>query len=258
VEIAIIGKYVSYEDSYKSLNEALTHGALANGVKLVRRWVESEELEAKGPSLLQGAAGILVPGGFGARGTAGMVMAAQYARESGTPFFGICYGFQWAVVEYARNVCGIAGADSTEVNENATDRVIYKLQDLLGVEDMGGTMRLGSYPCELDEDSLAHRVYGAREIRERHRHRYEFNQEYMSRLEAAGLKISGKTPDGKFAEIAEIKNHPYFIAVQYHPEFKSRPWQPHPLFAGFVGASLAHQKAGRAATAAAQNAGVKA
>ncbi|MBP9945266.1 MAG: CTP synthase, partial [Vicinamibacteria bacterium] len=257
VEIAIIGKYVSYEDSYKSLNEALTHGALANGVKLVRRWVESEELEAKGPSLLQGAAGILVPGGFGARGTGGMVMAAQYARESGTPFFGICYGFQWAVVEYARNVCGIATADSTEVNENAADRVIYKLQDLLGVEDMGGTMRLGSYPCELDEDSLAHRVYGAREIRERHRHRYEFNQEYMARLEAAGLKISGKTPDGKFAEIAEIKDHPYFIAVQYHPEFKSRPWQPHPLFAGFVGASLAHQKAGRAASVA-QNAGVKA
>ena len=242
VEIAIIGKYVSYEDSYKSLNEALTHGALANGVKLVRRWVESEELEAKGPSVLKEVSGILVPGGFGARGTAGMVMAAQYARESGTPFFGICYGFQWAVVEYARNVCGLKGADSTEVNENAEHRVIYKLQDLLGVEDMGGTMRLGSYPCELEEGSLAHRVYGAREIRERHRHRYEFNQEYLVRLENAGLKISGKTPDGKFAEVCEITNHPYFIAVQYHPEFKSRPWQPHPLFAGFVGASFARKR----------------
>ncbi len=251
LEIAIIGKYVSYEDSYKSLNEALTHGALANGVKLTRRWVESEELEAKGPSVLAGASGILVPGGFGARGTVGMVMAAQYARETGTPFFGICYGFQWAVVEYARNVCGIKGADSTEVNENAEHRVIYKLQDLLGVEDMGGTMRLGSYPCDLDEGSLAHRVYGAREIRERHRHRYEFNQEYMARLEAAGLKISGKTPDGKFAEVAEIPGHPYFIAVQYHPEFKSRPWQPHPLFAGFVGASLARQQSHPAAAASA-------
>jgi CTP synthase len=249
VEIAIIGKYVSYEDSYKSLNEALTHGALANGVKLVRRWVESEELEAKGPSLLEGASGILVPGGFGSRGTSGMVAAAQYARESGTPFFGICYGFQWAVVEYARNVCGIKGADSTEVNENAEDRVIYKLQDLLGVEAMGGTMRLGSYPCQLQEGSLAHRVYGAREIRERHRHRYEFNQEYMERLEAAGLKISGLTPDGKFAEIAEISNHPYFIAVQYHPEFKSRPWQPHPLFSGFVGASYAEQNRRQAVAA---------
>ena len=256
VEIAIIGKYVSYEDSYKSLNEALTHGALANGVKLVRRWVESEELEAKGPSVLKGASGILVPGGFGARGTGGMVMAAQYARESGTPFFGICYGFQWAVVEYARNVCGLKGADSTEVNESAEDRVIYKLQDLLGVEDMGGTMRLGSYACELDEGSLAHSVYGAREIRERHRHRYEFNQEYMARLEAAGLKISGKTPDGKFAEIAEIRNHPYFIAVQYHPEFKSRPWQPHPLFAGFVGASYARHQAGQSSDAAAASSSV--
>ena len=259
VEIAIIGKYVSYEDSYKSLNEALTHGALANGVKLVRRWVESEELEAKGPSLLAGASGILVPGGFGARGTAGMVMAAQYARESGTPFFGICYGFQWAVVEYARNVCGLTGADSTEVNETAEHRVIYKLQDLLGVVEMGGTMRLGSYPCELDEGSLAHRVYGAREIRERHRHRYEFNQEYMARLEAAGLKISGKTPDGKFAEIAEITSHPYFIAVQYHPEFKSRPWQPHPLFAGFVGAAYTrHKGAGTPKSATAAKSGVNA
>lgn len=241
VEIAIVGKYVSYEDSYKSLNEALTHGALANGVKLNRRWVESEELEAKGPSLLDGVDGILVPGGFGARGTGGMVIAAQYARTTNTPFFGICYGFQWAVVEYARNVCGLKSADSTEVNEQAEHRVIYKLQDLLGVEDMGGTMRLGSYTCELDEGSLAHRIYGAREIRERHRHRYEFNQEYLARLENAGLKISGKTPDGKFAEIAEIPAHPYFIAVQYHPEFKSRPAQPHPLFQGFVGASLAHK-----------------
>jgi CTP synthase len=185
-----------------------------------------------------------------------MVMAAQYARESGTPFFGICYGFQWAVVEYARNVCGLTGADSTEVNENAEHRVIYKLQDLLGVEAMGGTMRLGSYPCELDEDSLAHRVYGAREIRERHRHRYEFNQEYLARLENAGLRISGKTPDGKFAEIAEIKGHPYFIAVQYHPEFKSRPWQPHPLFSGFVGASYARKKGDQASAAAATSSSV--
>jgi CTP synthase len=238
VEIAIVGKYVSYEDSYKSLNEALTHGALANGVRLVRRWVESEELETKGESLLEGVSGVLVPGGFGSRGTGGMVIAARWARENRVPFFGICYGFQWAVVEYARNVCGLKTADSTEVDEAAEHRVIYKLQDLLGVEAMGGPMRLGSYTCELALGSLAHRVYGAREIRERHRHRYEFNQEYLARLENAGLKISGKTPDGKFAEIAEIEGHPFFIAVQYHPEFRSRPVQPHPLFQGFIGASL--------------------
>jgi CTP synthase len=244
VVIGIVGKYVSFEDSYKSLNEALTHGGFGNDVKVVRRWVEAEELEAgNADSKLSGVDGILVPGGFGARGTGGMIAAAEYARRTQTPYFGICYGFQWAVTEYARNVCGLSGANSTEVDEHAEHRVIYKLQDLLGVEEMGGTMRLGAYTCALLPGSRAADVYGATEISERHRHRYEFNKKYEACLGEAGLSISGKTPDGKFVEIAEIPGHPWFVAVQFHPEFKSKPLTPHPLFAGFVRASVAHRKA---------------
>jgi CTP synthase len=243
VVIGIVGKYVSFEDSYKSLNEALTHGGFGNDVKVVRRWVESEELESgNAEAKLAGVDGILVPGGFGARGTGGMMAAAEYARRTGTPYFGICYGFQWMVTEYARNVCGLLGANSTEVDENAAHKVIYKLQDLLGVDDMGGTMRLGSYPCILAPGSLAAKVYGSTEIHERHRHRYEFNRAYESCLTDAGLRISGKTPDGKFVEVAEIPEHPWYIAVQYHPEFKSKPLAPHPLFADFVRASLENRK----------------
>jgi CTP synthase len=243
VSIGIIGKYVSFEDSYKSLNEALTHGGFGNDVKVNRRWVESEDLE-KGDvdKLLGGVDGILVPGGFGARGTGGMVAAAEYARRTGTPYFGICYGFQWAVTEYARNVCGLATANSTEVDPDTEHKVIYKLQDLLGVDEMGGTMRLGSYTCSLRPGSRAAEIYGATEVRERHRHRYEFNQAYESCLTQAGLTISGKTPDGKFVEIAEISDHPWYIAVQFHPEFKSKPLAPHPLFAGFVRASLENRR----------------
>ncbi len=251
VVIGIIGKYVSFEDSYKSLNEALTHGGFGNDVKVVRRWVESEELESgNADSKLAGVDGILVPGGFGARGTGGMVAAAEYARRTNTPYFGICYGFQWAVTEYARNVCGLSGANSTEVEENAEHKVIYKLQDLLGVEDLGGTMRLGAYACVLTPGSLAARAYGATEISERHRHRYEFNQKYESCLTQGGLVISGKTPDGKFVEIAEIPNHPWYVAVQFHPEFHSKPLAPHPLFAGFVKASLANRAARKGEKAA--------
>ena len=244
VVIGIVGKYVSFEDSYKSLNEALTHGGFGNDVRVVRRWVESEDLESgNAESKLAGVDGILVPGGFGTRGTGGMVAAAEYARRTGTPYFGICYGFQWMVTEYARNVCGLAGANSTEVDEAAPHKVIYKLEDLLGVDDMGGTMRLGSYPCVLAPGSLAERVYGAAEIHERHRHRYEFNKAYESCLTEGGLRISGKTPDGKFVEVAELPQHPWYIAVQYHPEFKSKPLQPHPLFADFVRASLENRRA---------------
>jgi CTP synthase len=174
-----------------------------------------------------------------------MAAAAEYARKTGTPYFGICYGFQWAVTEYAQNVCGLEGANSTEVDPEAPHKVIYKLQDLLGVEEMGGTMRLGSYPCQLKPGSLAERCYGTTEIRERHRHRYEFNQAYERTLIEAGMSISGKTPDGKFVEIAEIPDHPWFVAVQYHPEFKSKPLDPHPLFREFVSASLAHREARR-------------
>ncbi|MCL4818547.1 MAG: CTP synthase [Vicinamibacteria bacterium] len=243
VTIGIVGKYVSFEDSYKSLNEALTHGGFGNGVRVVRRWVEAEDLEKGGAEeKLAGVDGILVPGGFGNRGTGGMVAAAEYARRSGTPYFGICYGFQWATVEYARHVCGLAGASSTEVDEQAEHKVIYKLQDLLGVEELGGTMRLGSYECRLAEGSVAAREYGATTVHERHRHRYEFNQAYLETLERHGMRVTGRTPDGKFVEIAEIPGHPWFVAVQFHPEFKSRPLEPHPLFAGFVRASLAHRR----------------
>jgi CTP synthase len=166
------------------------------------------------------------------------VAAAEHARKSGIPYFGICYGFQWAVIEFARHVCGLAGANSTEVDLEAKDKVIYKLQDLLGVEEMGGTMRLGSYACRLRPGSRAAAIYGASEIRERHRHRYEFNQAYLETIERHGLALSGLTPDGKFVEIAELPGHPWFVAVQYHPEFQSRPLQPHPLFKDFVRASL--------------------
>jgi CTP synthase len=243
VVIGIVGKYVSFEDSYKSLNEALTHGGFASDVRVVRRWVEAEDLEAgNADAKLAGVDGILVPGGFGTRGTGGMLAAAEYARRTGTPYFGICYGFQWAVTEYARHVCGLTGANSTEVDEAAEHKVIYKLQDLLGVEELGGTMRLGSYECELRPGSRAAAVYGATTVRERHRHRYEFNRAYESCLTEGGLVISGKTPDGKFVEIAEIPDHPWFVAVQFHPEFKSKPLVPHPLFADFVRASLDNRR----------------
>jgi CTP synthase len=244
VTIGIIGKYVSFEDSYKSLNEALTHGGFGNDVKVNRRWVESEDLE-KGDvdTLLGGVDGILVPGGFGARGTGGMVAAAEYARRTGTPYFGICYGFQWAVTEYARNVCGLLAANSTEVDPDTEHKVIYKLQDLLGVDEMGGTMRLGAYTCQLKPGSRAAAIYGATEVLERHRHRYEFNKAYESCLTQGGLDISGKTPDGKFVEIAEIPGHPWYIAVQFHPEFRSKPLVPHPLFADFVRASIENRRA---------------
>jgi CTP synthase len=245
VTIGIVGKYVSFEDSYKSLNEALTHGGFGNSLRVVRRWVEAEELDSSNAAtLLAEVDGILVPGGFGARGTGGMIAAAEYARATKTPYFGICYGFQWAVTEYARHMCGLLGANSTEVDPNAEHKVIYKLQDLLGVEDMGGTMRLGSYPCALIPGSKAAQIYQATEIKERHRHRYEFNKAYLGCLEEQGLLISGKTPDGKFAEIAEVSDHPWFIAVQFHPEFQSKPLAPHPLFADFVRASYDRRTGG--------------
>jgi CTP synthase len=244
ITIHVVGKYVGYEDSYKSLNEALYHGGFPHGLKVNIKWIEAEALEApNGAALLDGADGILVPGGFGNRGTRGMMMAAQVARERRIPYFGICYGFQWATVEYARNVAGLADADSTECNPDASAKVIYKLRDLLGIDDLGGTMRLGSYACELAPGSLAQRVYGATTIHERHRHRYEFNCLYERTLTEHGLKISGRSPDGKFVEIAELPGHPWYLAVQFHPEFKSKPTRPHPLFAAFVNASWEHKTA---------------
>jgi CTP synthase len=242
--IHVVGKYVGYEDSYKSLNEALYHGGFAHRLKINIRWVESEALEEPGGErLLDGSHGILVPGGFGNRGTRGMMIAARFARTHGVPYFGICYGFQWATVEFARNVAGLIEADSTECDPDTPHKVIYKLRDLLGVEDLGGTMRLGQYACELEPGSLAHSIYGTTRISERHRHRYEFNCLYESTLTERGLKISGKSPDGKFVEIAELPGHPWYVAVQFHPEFKSKPLAPHPLFASFVKASYQHKQA---------------
>ncbi len=251
VHIAMVGKYVRYEDSYKSLNEALAHGGIGNDVRVHLDWVEGEDIEnGELKSKLAKADGILVPGGFGIRGTAGMIRAIQYARENKVPFFGICLGLQCAVLDFARNVCGINDADSSEFNEDSKETVIYKLRDLLGVDEMGGTMRLGSYPCRITPGSFAHEAYGEPEIHERHRHRYEFNKHYSETLAEAGLQFTGLSPDRKFVEIVELKDHPWFLACQFHPEFKSRPLAPHPLFKHFIRAAV-EQRNRRAAVGAA-------
>ncbi len=240
VAIGIVGKYVEYEDSYKSLKEALVHGALAYNLKLRVDWIEAEGLESKDQSVqtqLEAVDGILVPGGFGKRGIEGMLKGIRYARENNVPYFGICLGMQTACIEFARNVCGLEQANSSEFDPATPHRVIYKLRELRGIEELGGTMRLGAWPCRLEPGSLAHQAYGQGEISERHRHRYEFNREYESLLTAAGLRISGATPDGTYVEIVEIAGHPFFLGCQFHPEFKSKPLEPHPLFQAFIKAS---------------------
>jgi CTP synthase len=243
VTIHVVGKYVGLEDSYKSLHEALIHGGLKHKLRVNVRWVEAEALEQEGGDrVLEGSDGILVPGGFGDRGTRGMMRAAHVARTKNIPFFGICYGFQWATVEFAREVCGLSDADSTETSPDTPTKVIYKLRDLLGVDDLGGTMRLGSYACQLKPGSLSHQLYGSEVIHERHRHRYEFNCLYEPALAEKGLQIVGRSLDGKFVEMVELPEHPWYIAVQFHPEFKSKPRRPHPLFAGFVDAAHKHKK----------------
>ena len=254
VSIAIAGKYVEYEDSYKSLKEALVHGALAYNLKLNVTWIEAEGLDDPGfEEQLRGYDGILVPGGFGKRGIEGMLNAIRYAREKHVPYFGICLGMQTACIEYARNVCGLAGANSSEFDPATPHRVIYKLRELTGVEEMGGTMRLGAWTCLLEPGSLAANSYGKTEISERHRHRYEFNREYEALLTGAGLNITGTTPDGTYVEIVEIPGHPFFLGCQFHPEFKSKPLEPHPLFARFIEASYANRvRSGRAAAGAAE------
>jgi CTP synthase len=246
VSIAIVGKYVEYEDSYKSLKEALVHGALAHNLKLRVTWIEAEGLETRDDegkatsdyvAQLEGFDGILVPGGFGKRGIEGMLNAIRYARETGTPYFGICLGMQTACIEYARNVCGLKDANSGEFDPATPYRIIYKLRELTGVEEMGGTMRLGAWDCVLEPDSLAAGAYGRTEISERHRHRYEFNREYEAILTGAGLRITGTTPDSTYVEIVEIPTHPFFLGCQFHPEFKSKPLEPHPIFRDFIAAS---------------------
>ena len=240
VTIGIVGKYVEYEDSYKSLKEALVHGAVAHNLKLNVDWIEAEGLESRDQSVqtqLEEVDGILVPGGFGKRGIEGMLKGIQYARENKVPYFGICLGMQTACIEFARNVCGLQQANSSEFDPATPHRVIYKLRELRGVEELGGTMRLGAWDCRLEAGSLAQRAYGQTEISERHRHRYEFNREYESTLTAGGLRISGSTPDGTYVEIVEIPGHPFFLGCQFHPEFKSKPLEPHPLFRAFIKAS---------------------
>jgi CTP synthase len=249
VSIGIVGKYVEYEDSYKSLKEALVHGALAHNLKLQVTWIEAEGLESKEPGdrsyeqQLAGFDGILVPGGFGKRGIEGMLNAIRYAREKKVPYFGICLGMQTACIEFARNVCGLKSANSSEFDPAAEHRVIYKLRELLGVEEMGGTMRLGAWECVLEPGSLASKAYAATEISERHRHRYEFNREYEALLTGGGLRLTGTTPDATYVEIVEIPDHPFFLGCQFHPEFKSKPLEPHPLFRDFVAASYKNRVA---------------
>jgi CTP synthase len=244
VRIAIVGKYVQLEDAYKSLREALLHGGLAHNHRTVIDWIESEDIDSleTAEKRLKNYDGILVPGGFGKRGIQGMVYTIQFAREHQIPFFGICLGMQCATIEYARDAASLAQADSTEFDPQTPHRVIYKLRELLGVDEMGGTMRLGAWPCKLEPGSFASKAYGgATEISERHRHRYEFNREYEKTLVAAGLKITGRTPDENYVEIVEAPNHPWFLGCQFHPEFKSKPLEPHPLFAAFIGAALEHK-----------------
>jgi len=241
-KIAIVGKYVELEDSYKSLREALTHGGVANNLRVDVKWIESEELmdDENYEDRLRDFDAILVPGGFGKRGVAGMIRAIYYARKTRTPYFGICLGMQTACIEYARNVCELKDADSTEFDLETPHPIIFKLRDLVDVEELGGTMRLGAWPCRLAPGSLVQEVYGGvDEISERHRHRYEFNPEFRQRLEKEGLVFSGVSPDGKFVEMIELSRdiHPWFIGCQFHPEYKSQPLNAHPLFASFVRAA---------------------
>jgi len=254
VEIGIVGKYVDLRESYKSLHEALVHGGLANEAQVVLSYIDSERVEREGPQGLLGHLhGVLVPGGFGVRGAEGKMQAIRYARENKVPYFGICFGMQLAVVEFARNVAGIAGAQSEEFDPEAAAPVIYLMREWYDfrqnsivrrdrASDKGGTMRLGAYPCVLKEGSVAAQAYESLEIMERHRHRFEFNNAYRERLSAAGLWITGTSPNGELVEIVELKDHPWFLGCQFHPEFKSRPMKPHPLFRDYIRACLDYKR----------------
>ena len=239
VTIGLVGKYVEYEDSYKSLKEALLHAGIAHRARVNIEWIESDRMEwPLCRDRLSRFDGILVPGGFGKRGIEGMLNAIRCAREGRIPYFGICLGMQTMVIEFARNVCGLTDADSTEFNPATPHRVIYKLRELKGVDELGGTMRLGAYPCRLAENSLAREAYGTEQISERHRHRYEFNREFEPILTEHGLRLTGQTPDGVYVEICEVPDHPWYLGCQFHPEFKSKPLEPHPLFSSFLAAAL--------------------
>jgi CTP synthase len=244
VRIGIVGKYVELPDAYKSLNEALMHGAIANDAAVDLVFISAEEIESgHWPREVFEVDGLLVPIGFGARGSEGKIKAIRYAREHDVPFFGICLGMQCLVIEYARDVCGIQGATSSEFDPETSEPVIYKLRDLLGVEEMGGTMRLGAYPCRIQPGTLAAEIFATEEIQERHRHRYEVNQKYLGALRDAGLVVSGISPDGKFVEMVELPSHPWFLGCQFHPEYQSKPTDPHPLFVSYIRAALREREA---------------
>ena len=243
VRIAIVGKYVELPDAYLSIVEALTHGGIANRAKVRVEWVAAEEVTPENVrEKLEGCSGVLVPGGFGERGLEGKIAAVQYARENNVPFFGICLGMQMAVVEYARHVLGLTGAHTSEVDPNTPYPVIDLMPDQQNIDEKGGTMRLGKYPCRLNRDSVAYAAYGEENIFERHRHRYEFNNLYRDKFAESGMRIGGVNPDRDLVEIIELPNHPWFVGVQYHPELKSRPNRPHPLFREFVAAALSYQE----------------
>ncbi|MEE8557629.1 MAG: CTP synthase, partial [Myxococcota bacterium] len=242
VRVAMVGKYVELTESYKSLNEALTHGGIPLRAAVDIEYVDSEKLEGGALQVLSGVDGILVPHGFGARGAEGKVQAVRFARETGIPYLGICYGMQCAVVEAARSLARLEGANSTEIDPETPHAVIAILPEQRGREGTGGSMRLGAYPCRITPGTRAEAAYGCSEVQERHRHRYEFNPEYRGALEAAGLVVSGVSPDGQLVEIIELRDHPWFVACQFHPEFKSTPFDPHPLFREFVRASLAYHR----------------
>ena len=247
VTIAVVGKYVALQDAYISITESLRHAAVANEAELDIHWVNAEEIEADDTDMakvMAGVDGILVPGGFGNRGIEGKIKAIQYAREHKIPFFGICLGMQCAVIEFARHVCGMADANSSEFNPNSTHPVIYLMPEQLDVEDLGGTMRLGLYPCKVYPDTLTSKAYNAELIYERHRHRYEFNNAFREEIVGKGLVLGGTLPNGRLVEIVELpeSEHPWFLGAQFHPEFKSRPTNPHPLFREFVGAAVKHHQ----------------
>ena len=252
VQIGIVGKYVDLKESYKSLNEALLHGGIANDVKVNLHFVDSQDVEAQGAEkLLSGVDAVLVPGGFGVRGTEGKIAAVRWARENKVPFFGICLGLQMAVVEFSRSVLGLAGANSLEFDERTPHPVVTLMESQVQVKDKGGTMRLGSYACALKPGSLARKLYGQDTVQERHRHRFEVNNAYRARLEEAGLVISGHNPELGLVEMIELPDHPYFVGTQAHPEFKSKPFAPHPLFSGFIAAARSHRDAQQATKPAA-------
>ena len=243
VRVAIVGKYVELQDAYKSIYESLAHAGAAQdcGIDIVQ--VDAEDIETEGAEkYLQGVAGVLVPGGFGDRGVEGKIKAAKFARESRTPYLGLCLGMQVASIEFARNACGLENANSTEFDPDTPHPVISLMDDQVDVTDKGASMRLGTWETKIREGTLAHQVYGKTHASERHRHRYEFNQKYREQMEAAGFVVSGTSPDGTLVELIELKNHPWFLACQYHPEFQSRPNRPHPLFKGFIAASLANEE----------------